>query len=139
MIFSVGVTAKQIEQRKIETYTFNYYSSFLNSVLIPDIENFIDGYDFIPINKEKGKVLIKGIISIIQSYLESGNLIIPPGYKYPVSLLIIPPDQNAVIVYYINVVIPLIEYDERGKITSMLIISKNFFCGRETLSEKQKV
>ena len=139
MIFSVGVTAKQIEKRKIETYTFNYYVSFLNSVLIPDIEKFIDGYDLLPVSKEKGKMLIQGIISIIQSHIQSNNIIVPPGHHYPVSLILIPPDQNAVVVYYINVVIPLIEYDERGKITSMLIISKNFFCGREILSEKQKV
>jgi len=65
-------------------------------------------------------------------------MLIKPGQKYPVSLVVIPPNENAIVVYYLNVVLPVVEYDEVGKISSILLISKNFFCGVESLIKKEK-
>ena len=137
MIFSFA-SAAQIKDRTIETYTFSYYTSFLNAVLIPDIENYIKEFKLPPYNNEKGKRLIEGVIGIIQGHLQSNNMLIKPGQKYPVSLVVIPPNENAIVVYYLNVVLPVVEYDEVGKISSILLISKNFFCGVESLIKKEK-
>ena len=139
MIFSVSVSAKQIEPRNIETYTFNYYSSFLNSVLIPQIEDYVLTFNLLPYTKEKGYELISGVIEIIGNHLESFNMLVPPGKKYPVTLIIIPPDNEGTVVYYVNVILPLLEYDDHGKMTSVLLISKNFFCTKISLLKKEEV
>lgn len=137
MMIAVG-SAKQIEQKEITSYTFSYYTSFLNAVLVPDIETYIDEFKVLPYNKEKGKELIKGVINLIQGHLTALNMLVPPGQKYPVSLIVMPPDKNLNVVYYLNIVLPLVEYNQVGKITSILLISKNFFCGMESLVVKEK-
>ena len=134
VICSVGVSAQSIEK-----YTFSYYSSFLNTVLIPEIEEYILSLDLLPYSEEKGKKAINGIIIIIKRHASMMNIIVPPGKTYPVTLVGIPPDENGLVVYYINVVIPLLEYSDIGKITSVLIISKNFFCIKNIILKKEKV
>ena len=138
MLIAVG-SAKQPEKRTMQSYTFSYYSDFLSKVLIPDIEKFIDQYKISPYSEERGKELIQGVISIVQSHLSSNNVLIPPGRKYPVTLVVIPPDKDKIIVYYINVIFPFVEYDPRGKINSVLMISKNFYCGHESLAKKENI
>jgi hypothetical protein len=139
MIFSVNLTAKQIEQRIIETYTFNYYSSFLNSVLVPEIEEYVLTFNILPYTKEKGRELVDGVIKIIGNHLEAFNIIVPPGRKYPVSLIITPPDNTGAIVYFVNIILPLIEYNDNAKMTSVLMFSKNFFCAKLSLLKKKNI
>ncbi len=133
------ISAKQIEKRELESYTFSYYVMFLDNVLVPDIRNYVHEFKLIPYNEQKGDQIIKGVSNIILSHLQSNNILIPPGKKYPVSLIVVPPDYEGNVLYYINVILPLVEYNEKGKITSILMISINFFCGRESLIKKQNV
>lgn len=138
MIVTIG-SAKQIENRNLETYTFSYYSNFLDKTLIPEIKKYIEAFELIPYSSEKGNSLIQGVLQIIEAHLISNNMLVHPNQQYPVTLAVIPPDENNVIIYYVNIVLPLIEYDEEGKINSVLMISKNFFCGKELVSKKTDI
>lgn len=139
LLIPATISARQIKERKIESYTFSYYVKFLDGVLIPQIEEYIDEFNFLPYCDEKGDQIVKGVSNIIKSHLQSNNILIPPGKKYPVSLVAAPLNNKENIIYYVNIILPLVEYNEKGKITSILMISRNFFCGKESFSKKQIV
>lgn len=132
-------SAKQIEQRKLESYTSSYYLKFLDNILIPSIEEYIDNNELMPYTKEKGEVLVAGVVEIIHSHLSSDNILIQPEMKYMAVLLTMPSDNNLVIYYFLNISLPIVEYDQKGKIPSFLMISKNFFCGMEQTTPKKKI
>lgn len=139
VICSMGISAQTIKPKNIESYTFEYYVSFLNSVLVPEIEKHVLNFNILPYDKETGRILISGVIKIIQKHADSFNIIVPPGKQYPVSLIIIPPDSQGLSIFYVNVIIPLLEYDDNAKIASVLMISKNFFCVKIELPKKEKL
>ena len=131
--------AKHIEERKIESYTTSYYLNFFDKVLIPQIEEYISNYKLVPYSQEKGEELVTGVIQIIQNHVRSNNILLKQGMQYPVTLVVVPPNHNEIVVYYLNLVLTVVEYDPRSKISSLLMLSKNFFCGMESLAKKQDV
>ena len=133
----VGVSSAG--EKDISIYTFSYYSSFLNSVLFPEIEEYVSEMDLIPYSKQKGKIFTQGIIEIIELHLMSFDLLIPPETPYPVSLLAMISDNDDFIIYYVNITLPLIEYDTVAKIPTVLTISKNFFCAKEFTVKKEDI
>ena len=139
LMSSAILFAKHIEERKIESYTTSYYLNFYNKILVPQIEEYISNFQLAPYSQEKGEKLVTGVIQIIQNHVKSNNILLKEGMQYPVTLVVVPPNDNGTIIYYLNLVITVIEYDSRSKITSLLMLSKNFFCGMESLSKKQDV
>lgn len=134
--FVIVCFANPVQKRSIETYDVSYYLKFLDNVLVPAIQYYIEGNMLSTYNEHTGKKLIDGVIKIIQSHVESYNIIIPPGQQYPVSLVATP--NNDIVVYSINVVFPFVVYDKKGGVNSMLGISINFFCGKESVSNKER-
>jgi len=140
MFLLVGVcSAKYIEKRKLESYTTSYYLKFFDNVLVPQVNEYIKDFNLTPYSQEKGEELVSGVIQVVKNHVRSNNILLKKGMQYPVTLVVVPPNQNGTVVFYLNLTLTVIEYDARSNLTSLLMLSKNFFCGMESLTKKQDV
>ena len=138
-VMTVTISAKQIEKRKLESYTTSYYLNMFNNVLVPQINEYLIDFKLTPYNQEKGEEVVSGIIQIVKNHVAANNIILTEGMQFPVTLVVLPSKDNTTVVYYANLTLTVIEYDPRSKLTSLLGLSKNFFCGMKSTAPKQDV
>ena len=110
-----------------------------NNVLVPQIDEYLIDFKLIPYSQEKGEELVSGVIKIVKNHVVANNILLREGMQYPVTLIVVPSNDNVTVVYYVNLTLSVIEYDPRSKLTSIITISKNFFCGIESMAPKQDV
>ena len=136
-LLTIFAFAKPIEKRKLESYTKSYYLNFLDNVLVPNIEEYIDTNPIKAFNEQNGQRLINGIIyEVIQPHIASDNVMLLP---YTIYLKGMPSKDGTIIRYILSIPLTFVQYDERGKMVLALKIELEIFCGLEVITEKKNI